>query len=455
MKISQLLETLKPSEYRPFVKGWDKTRWAELFNNKYRLLIPLSKSTTPNREVIRTLEALGCEVTPESYLKNEALKIKRIVRKKQALGSNIADKKEPSEDNVTIKKRPVAISTILNDPSNNVSIGIKTLYKEDPFRMIAVISRHPYDIASMSTRRSWISCMNLHHGGSAHYIPLEIKAGTIIAYLVYATDININNPISRIAIKPFVNTIGNHEIALGIQSQSTWMIYGNPVPEFVKVISDWVDNVNNSKNLSGIFKLDPSVYDDTRGGEDHRVINGSDTNWLKWYQQSKIKFRDIPQAVKLKHPEICVAAVKQNGNALYHVPEEMKLKHPEICLAAVKQNGKALIDVPEEMLENNPKICMAAVKETGEALVFVPIEIRLTHPRMCLVAVEKYGKAFWDVPTEISLTHPEIYLDICVAAVKQDGEILSDVPPEIRDEVARLVSQTTESVDRMKKLAGI
>jgi hypothetical protein len=42
-----------------------------------------------------------------------------------------------------------------------------------------------------------------------------------------------------------------------------------------------------------------------------------------------------------------MAAVKQNGNALYYVPEE--LRDYNICIAAVKQNGEALEFVPKEL----------------------------------------------------------------------------------------------------------
>ena len=40
---SVLLEALKPSQYREYVKGWDHTKQAELFGGKYRIYLPLEK----------------------------------------------------------------------------------------------------------------------------------------------------------------------------------------------------------------------------------------------------------------------------------------------------------------------------------------------------------------------------------------------------------------------------
>jgi hypothetical protein len=45
--------------------------------------------------------------------------------------------------------------------------------------------------------------------------------------------------------------------------------------------------------------------------------------------------------------ELCLEAVKQNGDALKLVPDEFCDK--EICLKAVRQNGDALKLVPDEL----------------------------------------------------------------------------------------------------------
>lgn len=85
--------------------------------------------------------------------------------------------------------------------------GLKE-FKNDPKRsgkMMIVISRHPYDIASMSTGRSWTSCMSAETGGYAEYLINEICIGSLIAYLTSVKDKNINNPTCRVTIRPYFN----------------------------------------------------------------------------------------------------------------------------------------------------------------------------------------------------------------------------------------------------------
>lgn len=67
-------------------------------------------------------------------------------------------------------------------------------------------------------------------------------------------------------------------------------------------------------------------------------------------------------------PDVCMAAVKQNGNALKFVDNQT----PEICMAAVKQDGNALRFVEEQ----TPEICIAAIKQNGKAMEFVEDYVR-------------------------------------------------------------------------------
>lgn len=79
-------------------------------------------------------------------------------------------------------------------------------------------------------------------------------------------------------------------------------------------------------------------------------------------------------------PEICLAAVQQDGLALEFIKEQT----PKICLAAVKEGGLALKYVKKQ----TPEICLAAVKENEAALpcVFPCFEeaVSQTLERQCL-----------------------------------------------------------------------
>jgi hypothetical protein len=65
------------------------------------------------------------------------------------------------------------------------------IFVEDPLRAateqpryLAVLSRHPYDIAGMSTGRSWTSCTNLSSGVMKKHIPNYIKYGFLVLYML-------------------------------------------------------------------------------------------------------------------------------------------------------------------------------------------------------------------------------------------------------------------------------
>lgn len=94
-------------------------------------------------------------------------------------------------------------------------------FNEDPIRqnksnsdLQIVLSRHPYDVASMSTNRGWTSCMRLpgeHESGGCnhHYIQQDLHHKTMVAYLTHKGDDLAERPLARIAIKRFRTDILN------------------------------------------------------------------------------------------------------------------------------------------------------------------------------------------------------------------------------------------------------
>ena len=127
------------------------------------------------------------------------------------------------------------------------------------------------------------------------------------------------------------------------------------------------------------------------------------------------------QFVKNQTPEICIASVTQNGAALQYV----KNQTPEICMAAVTQNGFALKHVEDQTLE----ICIAAVNQDGWALQYVKNQT----PEICLVAVTQQGGALPYVKNQT----PEI----CIAAVTQNGRTLQHVTEQTQEICRAAVTQ--------------
>lgn len=281
-------EALKPSEYRQYVKGWDKNRWAELFGGKYRLYLPL---LIPSNVSIRDEDEYNEQAKKISSINvTIGAKVSTIDGKKVKTGGTIISStfgllqkyreidKVLSKDGYYIDDYIKGLA-ITADYKRKVSIGkllnkypeLKQFYDLDPVRQgniaqerqMVVISRHPYDIASMSTDRGWTSCMNLHTGSNRKYIPIEIQAGTIIAYLIDKKDKNINNASARVLIKPFVSDdtseTNDDSIVLGIQDK----VYGTANDSFINTVNKWVDDVNLSRKMDGVFTLIPGVYDDS------------------------------------------------------------------------------------------------------------------------------------------------------------------------------------------------
>lgn len=242
-----ITEALKLSTAKEYTKAWDKSKWKDLFSRytdnpkAYRIYLPFT-------------HVQGYVPTPppiENYL--------------ISIGYSVEDYKaglaRDSKSNRVIK-----IGKLLNQYKES---SLLNLYQSDPTRIKPkeyeiVISRHPYDLAGMSTGRGWTSCMSLDAVGDRGdlFIPKDIKAGSIIAYLVKKGDRNISNPVARILIKPYVLVDGKETILVADRT-----IYGHFIPGFLEQVQDWLDDANRGK--SGVYSIHPGLY---RQNDDEDLI---------------------------------------------------------------------------------------------------------------------------------------------------------------------------------------
>jgi hypothetical protein len=257
MRRLQVLAAMPPSLYRKYVKNWDKTRYAEVFKNKYRIYLPIRVKPKPVKS----------KVEP---------KVKSVLEKN---GYTIDDyKKGLCKDK---HNRIQKIGGVLTHLKEN---DLLKSFNEDKARsgatlnesMLGVISRHPYDIAGMSTDRGWKSCTGLRacdrgEHDRSFYIDTEIKAGSLIAYLIASNDKNITKPISRILIKPF------DDIDAETTSYKIQKVYGYKVPEFVTAVNNWIKTNLKKLNSGNLAFLKPGVYDDSASD----VVNNKVTNAAK------------------------------------------------------------------------------------------------------------------------------------------------------------------------------
>jgi len=338
MKLQQLLEALKPSQYRNLVKGWDKSKYADLFGGKYRIYIPLgekSKEVKPNSEVKSFINQAGYEI--EDYLTGIA-----------------------SKDN---GKRQIKIGKLLaKEPE------LKKLFDKDPQRTalkskyIVVISRHPYDIAGMSTGRKWTSCMNLKDSEGQKFVPLDIKEGTLVAYLIKETDTNIEHPSARILIKPFINLDGSGEIALGVEDGVT---YGSAPEEFKTTVIAWANNINKSKNLNGIFVLNNKLNIDSLDKQSNiKGIGEVDEETVETFRIMK----NNPDYFKeLKNPSEKLQKMAVTLNP--YLVTVIKDPSESVQIAAVKKDGYIISDIIKMGITPSEAVQLAAINSTPGAFM--------------------------------------------------------------------------------------
>lgn len=205
----------------------------------------------------------------------------------QALGKNgyyLADyekglaKKEGDDKNI-FKVQKILTKFGFSDLKNKVDA--------DPLRASSrkgqnkiVISRHGIDIAGQSTGRSWTSCKTLKDnpgfgpGVNSRFIWSEIEKGGLVAYLIKADDLNIEDPIARLMIGVFINYEDNSDFILYPDTN----VYGNyHKKDFLTFVEDWCDDVNTklSKNYNGLYSISPSCYVDVR--TKLNVLRGAET----------------------------------------------------------------------------------------------------------------------------------------------------------------------------------
>ena len=233
-----LTEALALSTAKKYSKGWDTSRWRDLFQKytsdlkAYRIYLPFepAKIIAEIPPIIDNfLHSIGWEVTDYH----------RGLAREESTG------------------RPMKIGKIINKEGDD---NLLKIYTQDPGRLRPreweiVISRHPYDLAGMSTGRGWVSCMELGVKDRGElYIPKDIKAGAVIAYLVRKGDRNIENPVARVLIKPYISTQDPDDTILVADRT----IYGQFIPGFLDAVQDWLDEVNQDK--SGVYKIDSRLY---------------------------------------------------------------------------------------------------------------------------------------------------------------------------------------------------
>jgi hypothetical protein len=229
-RIKQVFTNLKSL---PNARQIDKRGW--------RISFPYTNDSTEN-EIKDILEPYQFII--KDYRNNLAINMKN--NKEIALNRalNIVSKKEPEAKELIDRYASIKSRGIID--------------KEDD--LVIIFSSAKYDIAGMSTGRlpTWSSCMNLIMGGNQHYVERDMKEGTIICYLTKVNDTNIENPLGRVLIKPFLNVENEKDVIL-YPDQKT---YGN-IPDSEKFTDTIDDYMEKTQKLSGTYRRLGCLYDDS------------------------------------------------------------------------------------------------------------------------------------------------------------------------------------------------
>ncbi len=343
-------EALKPSQFRPYVIEFDRTQYEYLFlkmkqkysgdKNAYRIYIPLINDNISKNPI---------ELEIKDFLEGNDFEIIDYVlgtcRRKGA--------KNPSKIGqvLTRLKKDDLMKKFVSDNSR------KSGSTSD---LVICISRHPYDIAGADSDRSWTNCMTLatpnsdrvvkmnselsklnselkklemelylgdskvdrkiedvknkisalelkikgyeEEGQNAYRLIQDVKHGTLICYLINKNDLNIQNPIANLNIKPYQNIKNKKDVIL----VSDTKMYGQGMLAFKQTVDNWLSEINGPTQ-DGLYCLKDGLYIDSHTLE-YRILNSPKD------KESLIKLLDTLNIENYKINDDLVVDVTGNVN---------------------------------------------------------------------------------------------------------------------------------------------
>ena len=415
MRYYELFESIPLDLAKIYRTQWNPELYKNIFanwnglkdKNAFRLYLPYDNNNIKQNydipiEIVNYLQDKGYEI--QNYVSGIAKKINN--KQNIKIGKLLAD-------------NPELKNIFDNDPQRALS---KTGDK------LVVISRHPYDISSQSTGRGWTSCMNLIDGSNNNYVLKDIKEGTLIAYLIKADDKNITNPISRILIKPFVNTNNPKDVALFAEGTQ----YGTPDNQFKEIVDKWIADINGPDKI-GMYCLNPKLYNDNI--EKYRYLNLDKAT--ERVQIEAVKRNGLAiQYIKNPSELVQIEAVKQNGRAILYIENPSEL----VQIEAVKQDGWAIQDI------NNPSelVQIEAVKRNGLAIEF----IKNPSERVQIEAVKRNGWAIEHIknPSERVQIEAVKQNEYAIRVIKNPSELVQIEAVKQNEYAIRVINNPSELV---------
>ena len=154
-------------------------------------------------------------------------------------------------------------------------------------KYLIVYSSHPYDIAGMSTDRGWESCMNVYTGSNRSYVIHDIEKGSIIAYLIRETDLNVKKPVARMLIPVYIRedfderNKDDYFVYIANQGKS----YGTAPQDFYSTVNEMLERVQGKR--VGTFQSFSCRYRDGED-QDREIFRGGSEEERKELEYKKV-----------------------------------------------------------------------------------------------------------------------------------------------------------------------
>jgi hypothetical protein len=278
MYLRELFEALPLSTAKSFRQIWDPSQYEDIFQKyphdkkAFRIYLPLEKVDGKPDYDDRTMNLINKELDKNGY------KIQDYIA-----GYAISnDGKRQIKIGKLLSSNKLVQQLFNNDP-------VRQLASKDSSNLLVCISRHPYDIAGMSTDRGWNSCMNLadkdsDNGNNSHYILHDVTQGTLVAYLIDKDDKNIQKPKGRFSIKVFINEDNPQDWILVREQRA----YGSTAAGFKETVDKWLSEINGDKS-EGLYCINPNVYADSAKKTLH-LVNKQPADILKILKDNPQKY---------------------------------------------------------------------------------------------------------------------------------------------------------------------
>lgn len=404
-----------------------------------------SDQVTPNAEVKMHLSNNGYEISDYKM---------GLAKDKHGRDVKIGKALEQTKAPASVKK------SFVNDAAR------KTTKHAD---LHIVISRHPHDVAGMSTDRGWTSCMNMDKGQGMYAAMLEddIKAGTHVAYLVHKNDHTIQKPVARIALKPYKSPDG-HTI---IRPEGS--TYGTGNDSFSHSVRKWAETHFPLKD-GEVYEKNRDIYNDNR---DHDDVENTDVHGEYAFNSSAKTFNAL-----VNHPDNYIRqalaghANKEQLDKLIH--DKTSLVRSAVAIRGHKEHLDKLVYDKDSTVRSwvarhgHPEHLDKLVKDDSEDVLRTVakhnspkhLDILINHSEPTVVAAVLQHKREKDLVT--SITHPSSLVRALVAQYGKHEHykhLVNDTSPAIRKMVAhhgnkdildQLVNDNSQSVRAEVARAG-